>query len=322
MSDSADSADRVTQKNPCSQWEFRWNKAQTDKIDPEDFHMHLIAWCKLHCADWGFQLETGAGGLVHYQGHIRLIGKKRDPWSLMPWDEKPNYFRPTCNKQIKLIGNGIGAYYATKTDTRTDGPWCHDPSGFVKQMYDCWDIGDKLSILQETIVDQLAEQGTREILFVHGNMGCVGKTTLGMWLLLSRPNVVRVPATMESAEDILQWVYGFTREGQENQATIILDVPRTVSSSQSWSKFLMALEDIKTGFVYDKRYSAKVKVIYPPRVLVFSNGLPKDGLTADRYVELAVDDFVDEIEPFKPPTRKRVLELRSRDGRVIKSRRV
>lgn len=274
--------------NPCVHWEFRWNEAQAPSPD------EIVDFLKAYCADWGFQLEQGDSGLRHYQGHLRLVKKRRDPHKLFlaTFQKEPNYLSPTCNNTLSLFENGIGLHYGTKTDTRIEGPWIHDPCLQNVELYDVYDIGNRLTIFQEFWLDSLEKQNTREIDFVYGNTGGVGKSTFGMWLYSTRRNVVVVPATMESAEDMLQWVFAFTKEGKANQATIILDIPRSITSEQSWHKFLTAIEDIKRGYVYDKRYTAKCKLIYPPRIIVFSNKEPPAGLTSDRFALTSVDDLI------------------------------
>lgn len=282
--------------NACVHWEFRWNKDGAPSVD------EIQTFLKTYCSDWGFQLEEGDGGLIHYQGHLRLVKKRRDPHRLFlgTFKKEPNYLMPTCNNTLALMENGIGLYYGTKADTRIEGPWILDPLLRDVDLYDVYDIGNNLTPFQKLWLDMVEDQNTREIGFVYGNIGGVGKSTFGMWLLSTRPHTVAVPATMESAEDMLQWVYAFTKEGKANQATIILDIPRSCTGQNSWSKFLTALEDMKRGYVYDKRYAAKFKLIYPPRIMVFSNNEPPKGLTIDRFVLMDVDEFIrDDPETYK-----------------------
>lgn len=277
--------------NAIVNWEFRWNQAQA----PEP---HEIAdFLKAYCRDWGFQLEKGDSGLIHYQGHFRLVKKRRDPDRLFSatFDgAEPNYLAPTAKNTLDLMVNGEAKYYSTKTDTRIDGPWTHDDAPETPmELYDCHDIGDKLTDLQKIWATELTSQNTREILFVYGKTGGVGKSTFGMYLLSTQTNTIVVPATMESAEDMLQWCYAFAKPGKDNQATIILDIPRSCTGQNSWNKFLTALEDIKRGYLYDKRYTAKFKLVYPPKIVVFSNHKPpEDLLTSDRFVFMHVDDYL------------------------------
>lgn len=255
----------------------------------------LQTFFKTYCSDWGYQLEQGDGGLLHFQGHFRLVKKRRDPHKLFCGTfngAEPNYLAPTCNNTLALMENGIGKFYATKADTRIEGPWIHDATITEIELYDVYDIGDRLTEFQQIWLDELNNQNEREILFVHGEQGGVGKSTFGIWLFSTRPNVIVVPATMESAEDMLQWVSAFAKPGKDNRATIILDIPRTLNGPQSWSKYLTALEDIKRGYVYDKRYTAKLKMIYPPRILVFSNSAPPESLTPDRFIMFDVNEFI------------------------------
>lgn len=276
--------------NPCAHWEFRWNQANAP---PADEIKDLL---KTYCADWGFQLEQGDGGLLHYQGHFKLVKKRRDPdrFFTATFQKEPNYIEPTTNNALTLQKEGIGQFYGLKADTRIEGPWIHDPCLINTELYDVYDIGERLTHFQKIWLSELDTQNTREILFVHGKQGGIGKSTFGMWMFSTRPNTIVIPATLESAEDMLQWTYAFAKLGKDHQATILLDIPRSITGHNTWHKFLTALEDIKRGYLYDKRYTAKAKLVYPPKIIVFANQKPpEECLTADRFCMMNIDDFIE-----------------------------
>lgn len=222
---------------------------------------------------------------------------------------KPTYLAPTCANMLKRIELGIGSFYATKADTRIEGPWFHSPDAGKPEIYDCWD--KKLLPWQKYMLTVLNDQCTRRILLVCGNVGGVGKTSLAMWMEWNQPNYVDVPAHLDSTNDIIEYVYGRVKTGKENRATISMDIPRAASECQkSWAKWCAVLERLKSGRVEDGRYTAKRQIIYPPKIVVFCNARPDakwmtgdvfrifdlDKMVANGSVTRMVKDADDDIE--------------------------
>lgn len=286
-------------KNACTMWEWRWTYGG-EKHDVAPLSVEKIkAFMQETCDDWAFQVELGKGteekeGLLHYQGHMRLTTKDRTPWTTyMESEFKPHYWQPTCTEKINLMKHGIGKHYATKEATRVSGPFSKDlEPEELPPLYDCWDIGDKLTPLQDRIIKELEKQDCREIMHVWGNLGCIGKTTIKQYLRSTQKNMIIIPASLPEPRDMLRWVWAKSKEGQENRATVILDLPR-YTDKQRWRNYCLAMEDIKAGDVYDERYTTKDKHIYPPKMVIFSNSaMPEDGLSPDRLFEIKVDNLI------------------------------
>lgn len=91
---------------------------------------------------------------------------------------------------------------------------------------------------------------------------------------------------MEKAEDILAVAMAKPSTGY------IIDLPRADGKvkKQMWS----AIEQIKDGYLYDKRYNWREKWIDPPKVMVFCNDYDKNALSTDRWDCFDISDFKQE----------------------------
>jgi len=224
---------------------------------------------------YAFQLEKGdEKGYEHYQGTIcgpprrlsELVGLK-----MFGADTKPHY-----SATHDAVGSKM---YCMKEDSRVDGPWTDkDKPAYIPKA----DRGLELRLHQKWIVDRLRKQNDRQVMFVVDKEGASGKSTLGRWLTFNEGAFI-IPASMKTAEDMMQLVYAKVHERPDKTYTIVMDLPRALNKAEQWGKFLSALEDIKGGHVYDKRYQYKDTRFEPPRVLVFTNAYPPKGmLTPDR----------------------------------------
>ena len=73
----------------------------------------------------------------------------------------------------------------------------------------------------------------------------------------------------------------------------IFDVPRcdTIKGKKNMWK---AIEQIKNGLLYDRRYTSRKMWIDPPKIHMFSNELPdRENLSADRWNVCGLTDYGD-----------------------------
>jgi hypothetical protein len=95
---------------------------------------------------------------------------------------------------------------------------------------------------------------------------------------------------MQNFEDFM-----FMAMAHHNARGFIFDLPRAddiAKKKQMW----MAIETIKNGYLYDKRYNFREMWIEPPKILVFANDNPPfESLSADRWKAYFIDDTF--IEP-------------------------
>lgn len=223
---------------------------------------------------YAFQEEKGAGGLLHFQG--RFSGKT--PYRKSELINK-KLFGGKIHWSIEHSEESSG-FYVTKEDSRVDGPWTDkDQPPYVPLKFRNFVMRPQ----QQWIANRLESQNDRKMLFIVDKRGNTGKSTFGLYLRVSR-GAIRVPSSLKSAEDISQMVMEHVRANPGKVYTIVLDIPRSVRTDEHWAKWLAALEDIKNGHVYDKRYHWREAIFEPPRVLVFANAAPpRHLLTGDRF---------------------------------------
>lgn len=135
---------------------------------------------------------------------------------------------------------------------------------------------------QGQVIAELKEQNQRQVTVVMGK-GNDGKSWLAKHLV-AKYRYAYVPA-MSNFED-----YMFMAMAHENAQGFIFDLPRADTIQQKKAMW-MAMETIKNGYLYDKRYEFKEKWIAPPKMLVFCNEWPpEEVLTQDRWRKFYIDD--------------------------------
>jgi hypothetical protein len=160
-------------------------------------------------------------------------------------------------------------------EKRKDGPWTDKTE---KQVVSSALINllcsKELYAWQKDVVEDLGRQGHREITMVIDRWGQSGKGALGNWLEFNQ-NAIKVPSTMASAEDILQFIMSkIEDEDDMKEHLFILEVPRAMETEKRWNSWFAAMETIKDGYVYDKRYKGVSKRIRPPQDLGLQQRLP------------------------------------------------
>lgn len=73
----------------------------------------------------------------------------------------------------------------------------------------------------------------------------------------------------------------------------VIDLPRADGKAKKpmWS----AIEQIKDGYLYDKRYNWREKWIEPPKIMVFCNDFNASDLSTDRWQDFEISDFKQEV---------------------------
>lgn len=170
--------------------------------------------------------------------------------------------------------------YVFKEQGRLDGPWT-DKDGSNHYCDPQYNIDDKLLPWQQEAKRRMDAQDNRKILCIIDQQGNTGKSTFAHWLVLKH-NAKFIPAFCDSADDIMQFIHGLVHAGQKY--TIAIDLPRAAQQESIARKLFPALESIKSGALYEKRYHAQVLYIKPPTIVVFMNHLPdRSLLTTDRW---------------------------------------
>lgn len=254
-------------------WHLTWFNPDADERDD------LIALFKTHCKKWCFQLELcPSTGTPHYQ--IRICFKKPQRESAV---RKLFPGLRTSPESTRGGDSGKGEFYCLDPDKIApgddSGPWSDREVPAYRDPE--FDIGSHYLGWQQELKDRLAIQDKRQICIVVDPAGCSGKSVMAHHLVLWH-KAIFIPPFCQSGDDIMQFVHGLCESGQ--QYTILIDLPRAVDLVRYGGKLFAAIEMIKSGALYDKRYRAQRKYIKPPKVVVFCNDVPDARLlTGDRW---------------------------------------
>ncbi len=256
-------------------WEFRYN---ADAFDGEDALRELL---KGIAKTYVFQLETGDGGYLHYQGRLSLFKKRRKgaAMRLFPEGLVPNYFEPTLTSEHRKGDN----FYCLKEDTRTAGPWTDKDEviPLTKQMklFLSWD----LLPWQKSLIEETKDFDLRKIDLVYDPTGNAGKSLFSEYMCYKGLTEEVPPYRL--MDDIFQWVCS-----RPIKDIYIMDMPRGMKKDRLGDLY-SGIEIVKNGVAYDKRYSAKMVRFSRPRIIVFTNELPiLNLLSYDRWNIWTISD--------------------------------
>lgn len=263
-------------------------------------------WCTNWAKYWLFQQEESESGYKHWQGIISLKKRLR-PSAAAATIRKYGWCPANISVQhtpddeeLPSSVEDFRRSYASKAQTRIAGPWDSDQPT-VNPLPECYDIGNNLNDLQKVILKTWQSLKLRDILFVYGEVGCCGKSSLAQWMARTMPNIILVPTTMESADKMVQWVCDLIPESHQNEDwTVILDIPRGIRGEESWRKWLTTIEMISGGWCADGRNHARQRFTRPIKAICFSNEEPNGNFaTWDRYMLINCDDFVGKIPQYR-----------------------
>lgn len=219
--------------------------------------------------------EVGEGGYEHVQG--RVVFK--------------------VGKELGALQNIMPGVHWTPTHVR-NFDYCEKEGNF----YRSWEKGLKqytnidLRQWQGQAVAQFKDQGDRTVMVIVDPVGGKGKTVLAKYCVVNRYACYCPP--MQDAQDFMAFALA-----HKNAPGFIFDMPRTESTKQRkgmWS----AIEQIKNGYYYDKRYSWQEHWAEKnPRIMVITNEMPDlDTLSRDRWEIYTIknlwgDDSLERYEP-------------------------
>lgn len=213
-----------------------------------------------------FVIGEEVGTLTGYE-HFQCKGHFRKPY--------------TQNEIKKIFGESVHCEPSIVKDftyCEKEGKFYRSWQGALAPFYDL-----ELRPWQGQAIADLKEQSERECTVIIDKIGNHGKSYLSKHLV-AKYNYAYVPP-MTSAED-----YMFMAMAHPSAKGFIFDIPKSENTQQEkamWS----AMETIKNGYLYDKRYSFQEKWIEPPKMLVLTNDKPpKNMLSEDRWRLLELID--------------------------------
>lgn len=240
---------------------------------------------------WVFQLElTPTTDRKHYQGRGSLFKKKRIPELIKlinQTDLSGMDVSESSNNSLEGKGTkpSLEAFYTLKYDTRIEGPWKN--TSWTKPVYiprQYRGLIEQLYPWQQEILDSRNVFDDRHVNLIYDPDGCKGKTTIARLCSLHHRSL-KLPAVgdakqlIESACDILM--------AQENRepGLCFIDLPRTMTMDvKKFIPSMIAIEEIKSGYVYDMRNHYKEWWFDSPATWVTCNHLPDiNYLSKDRW---------------------------------------
>lgn len=243
-------------KNQYYRWFFTCPK---EKYEASQLSQHLKDFCK----EFYFQGEKGENGYEHWQGCFSL--KIKEYFSTVK-NHFCNEFHLEHSKDwFKCIK------YCNKTETRIEGPFNHE-SIFI-------DIITELYPWQQMIVNIIKNTpDKRTIHWFWEPKGCAGKTELCKYLHVKfNSNIVQNAGTGDIAYSI-----------KNNPKSVIFSLPRSCEERVNYE----AIESIKDGIIFSKKYESCCKIFNNPHVIIFANFPPdKHKLSIDRWNIIRIDNI-------------------------------
>lgn len=243
--------------NPCAVYDFTL-------FEYIDNPSKVIDILKPHCKKWAFQLEEcPSTGTLHYQGRVSLKVKARADAA-----RKRFAFRKwkltITSKDTALSGN---FFYVMKEDTRVKGPWSDQNWTYIPK-----DVRNIVNLYkwQQSCVDLLSNYDERSINVIINPRGGIGKTLLARYCVCNK--IAELLPLVNDANSIMRMAFGVPRCG-----AYIFDMPRAMNKDRLY-QFYSAVELLKSGYIYDDRYSFKRELIDRPNILIFTNVVPDTSL--------------------------------------------
>lgn len=262
-------------ENPLAMWDARITAGE---LTPEDIISDLNKVAK----QWVFQKEKGDSGYVHYQIRLSLIKKRRHGQRLIVLgllQHKWEYFQPTTNPAF-YKGE---LFYAMKEDTRILGPWTDKDKKkeqYIPRQY----RGCETTLMpwQQQVWEHLPDFQRREINLIYDKTGNNGKSTLAHLCRIHK-NALIIPSVNDAEKIIAATCCLLRAKELRNPTALFFDMPRALGKDRLFG-FYTAIEQIKSGYVYDFRNSYKDWDFDTPQIWVFTNHLPEpDLLSRDRW---------------------------------------
>lgn len=204
---------------------------------------------------------------------------------------KAHFRKPMTFEELEKY---IGKFYHQPSITK-DFSYCEKEGKFYRSWQGALAKYHDIELLpwQGETIAELCDQNDRQITVVLDRNGNKGKSWLAKHLVV-KYNFAYVPA-MPNFED-----YMFMAMAHPNADGFIFDIPRADNSEQCKAMWC-AMETIKNGYLYDKRYTFTEKWIEAPKMLVFTNDKPPYTMLSEdrwRIYEIQRDkwDNTDHIE--------------------------
>lgn len=273
----------------CFLFEFRHSSEKRTKDE-------MIEWCNEYFKFWAFQGEQGDDdkdgnkGYLHWQGAGSLIKKRRahEIKNVMRKDDGflPEHFEPMATASAENIKSleGLKKFYATKKDTRVEGPYfsADNVVEYVPIQYRGMNLWPWQATLVTTAKAECAAMEDRGVNVIYDPIGCHGKSKLACYIALNKLGFELPP--LNDYKEITQAACDIFEAKQcRSPGILMMDIPRAMDK-KSWTGFVTACEQMKKGHVVDVRHHYREWWFDTPSVWCFSNELPPmHTLSKDRF---------------------------------------
>lgn len=235
-------------------WDFTF---PMDKTDDENKIMERLDEL---CDRWAYGREQGEGGYKHLQGRVVFkVGKEL----------------ATIKNQLEDV---LPTAHWSKTHVR-DFNYVEKEGNFVRSWEKALRRFANIELLywQEQAMAFYQTQGERTIYVIVDQGGNHGKSWLCKYIEATHQGDV-CPVTDGDASNYLEYCCKHPAKGY------VFDVPRA-DSIKTKKAMWRAIEQVKNGCLYDRRYTSEKKWIEPPKIIVFTNEWPPiDWLSEDRWI--------------------------------------
>lgn len=260
----------------CKCWDITLKKGEEKDADT---CKRLKAFMVKETSKWVFQEEKGASSdYYHYQG--RFIFNRKVRRSVLRkavlhyFDGDPGFHLSPSSAEVAKQAQAGKFDYVMKEDTRVAGPWSDETE--PKPL--TWDIKvlenkDNWYAWQTQAYYMAVSRNPREIHVIYDPVGNHGKSSFLKYLELQGKCAYIPP--FSDFQDIMQVAMAKHKTG-----SYWIDMPKAMHKErlvQLWS----AVETIKSGFLFDKRYTWKQMIIGAPQVIVSTNVLPRKSLLSE-----------------------------------------
>lgn len=246
-------------------------------------HEHIHQQCAIVFKRFVFQKEkANSTNYIHWQ----IRGSLHEKLSCSAlYDQAiphlPGHWSITSNHTRKA-GNQFSYVMKDTDDTseRLAGPWTdkdivRPPPALTRQLKIFMDR--PLYHWQSEMEEYAKFYSCRKIHYIYDPHYDSGKSIFAEYLeYKGLADEVPMMGGLNQTEDIMQFVMC-----QPTSSCYIFDMPAAMKKDKM-AQFYSAIEMLKNGFLYDKRYNGKKRRIDRPTILVFSNQLMIRNLLDDR----------------------------------------
>lgn len=206
-----------------------------------------------------------------------MIGRFRTKYEVLNLlSIKPQWCVQTITSEYKEV-----PFYQMKELSRVDGPWSDkDPKPvYIPRQYK--GLINNLWPFQAVIHKSIEIFEKRIINYIFCESGNTGKSTIAALMELHE-NCIDLPP-VNDLEGVMQCMLDECYNITHSPRGVFIDLPRGMDQSKLYGIY-SAIEQIKKGKLYDRRYKYRKWWIDSPQIWVFSNHPPDiHRLSAERW---------------------------------------